>query len=417
MKKSTGWVIISVFLASIALIGSGVKKREAEEVSEKGFYKLTQQDIEEIFETAAYGEYFDQTVMTEPVTSSGPESVLLTEEEKEKIRGMNLVVAEETWGVNDPMEQMIDGLEEVMKELNVRFEDKWLAPEISSEAQIQDWQRFEAIAGNYDGFFTIALDQASGTDIIGRIMEKTMVTFIVSPVWGIPFDDPNFGGFADADAYLGGLYSAEAAIKILNDSGTLGTMGWAAGRDGVFHSVAERYRAWNDVFAKYPDLTVKQTWFDNPDTGGEVVAGFLASNPDIRVLLIDWSDSPAIQAMEVLGQLGLKAWEDIVIVTMDTADGICIPMALDGPDNNMIAAYVPLTWYHTGRLWGLVWAKNIVTGGKGPKYVTSPPMPVTVYENLETMYKKSVPKGWPIPKEVEELKNQWPLGVEDVWDF
>jgi hypothetical protein len=66
-------------------------------------------------------------------------------------------------------------------------------------------------------------------------------------------------------------------------------------------------------------------------------------------------------------------------------------------------------------LWGEIYAKHLLYGDKAPKYVVSPPLPMTTWENLKTHYVKAVPSDYPISPEVDKLTNQWTLGVEDQW--
>jgi ABC-type sugar transport system substrate-binding protein len=179
--------------------------------------------------------------------------------------------------------------------------------------------------------------------------------------------------------------------------------------------VQERYRGWNDVFKENHDVKIVQKWFDDPAKAGDVVSSMLASNPDIKVLLIDWANPPANQAETVFKQRGLKPWKDIAMVTIDLDNTVVVPMAINGPDNNYTAAFVTQTWYNVGKLWGLMYAKHVLYGNKAPKYVVSPPLPLTTWENLKINYVKAVPQDYPIPLEVDKLANQWPLGVEDQW--
>ena len=242
------------------------------------------------------------------------------------------------------------------------------------------------------------------------------MVFLCSAPFGVDWkNNHNFVGVVDADGYLAGVYSAEAAIRILNGTGKLGVVGFVGGREGTFHTVYERYRGWNDVFKKHPEVKIVQKWFDDPAKAGEVVSSMLAANPDIKVLLIDWANPPANQAETIFRQRGLKPWKDIVMVTIDLDNTVVVPMAKSGPNNNYTAAFVTQTWYNVGKLWGLIFAKHMLYGNKAPKYVVSPPLPITVWNNLKTHYIKAVPADYPIPPEVKRLTNQWPLGVKDQW--
>lgn len=380
----------------------------------EGLHQLTQEDVNSFYQEGAFGLYQDKT-MKEAIKAAGTKDVELTEEEKEKIRAMNLKIAVETNHMDDAFKWQLGGLKEVAKDLNITVKDVWMAADTGNMTQLEDYQRIEGIAQNYDALFTLPMDVAASSEILKKIMKKTKLVTLCSAPYDIDWNDPNFAGVADADGYLAGVYSAEAAIKILNGQGKLGVVGFVGGREGSFHTVQERYRGWNDVFAKNPDVQIVQQWFDDPSKVGEVVSSMLASNPDVKTLLVDWANPPANQAETVFKQRGLKAGKDISMVTIDLDNTVVVPMALNGPDNSYTGGFVTQTWYNVGKLWGMVYAKNLVTENKGPKYVVSAPLPLTTWNSLKTHYEKAVPSDYPIPEEVKKLTDQWSLGVDDQW--
>lgn len=389
-------------------------KQAAADTKEKGLYKLTQKDVADMYQATAQGIYKDKT-MKEAIKAAGPKDIALTEEEKQKVKAMNLKIAVETNHMDDAFKMQLGGLKETCAEYGITVKDVWMAADTSNTAQLEDYQKIEGVAQNYDAIMTLPMDVAASSEILKQIMKKTTVVTLCSAPYGVDWNDPHFGGIVDSDGYLAGVYSAKAAIKILNGTGKLGAVGFVGGREGSFHTVQERYRGWNDVFKENPDVKVVQQWFDDPSKSGEVVSSMLAANPDIKTVLIDWANPPANQAETVFKQRGLKAWKDISMVTIDLDNTVAVPMAISGPDNNYTGAFATQTWYNVGKLWGQIYAKQVATGGKSPKFVVSPPLPLTVWENLKTCYTKAVPKDYPIPAEVTKMENQWPLGVDDIW--
>lgn len=407
-------LVFMVSLISATAIGCANKTGTGNSTGSKGLHKLTQEDVASIYQTGAAGIYQDKT-MKDAVKAAGVKDVTLTEEEKQKIRDMHLNIAIETNHMDDAWKWQSGGLKEVAKDLGITVKDEWMAASTSSTAQLEDFQKIEAVAQNYDALFTLPMDVASSSEILKKIMKKTHIATLCSAPYGIDWNDPNFAGVVDADGYLAGVSSAKAAIKILNGTGKLGVVGFVGGREGSFHTVQERYRGWNDVFKENPNVTIVQKWFDDPSKSGDVVSSMLASNPDIKTVLIDWANPPANQAETVFKQRGLKAWKDISMVAIDLDNTVAVPMAVSGPDNNYTSAFSTQTWYNVGRLWGLMYAKNVLYGDKAPKYVVSPPLPITTWQNLKTNYTKAVPQDYPIPNEINKLTGQWPLGVEDQW--
>lgn len=380
-----------------------------------GLYKLTQDDILEIYSTQTDARYKDDT-MSDGVKPSDLSKIQLTDEEKDKIRAMNLTVAIEQDHLDDAMKLAQQAIKDQCADLNITVKDVWIATAQDGASQMTDYQRIEAIAQNYDCIFTAPSGVANSSEILKKIMKKTKVGYLLSVPFDLDWNDPNFAGISDIDAYQAGVYSAKAAIKILNGQGTLGTIGYINGHTGAIQTCAERYRGWDDVFAQNPDIKVVQEWFDDPAQSKAVTSGLLSANPNVKVLLIDWANPPADQAQQAFKERGLVPWKDISLVTIDMDNTITVPMALDGPNNNYAGAFISQTWYSAGANLVKQYAKHLLYGNDAPKYVVSPPLPVTTYDNMRTHFEKVVPAtGFEIPKQITELQNQWPLGVEDIW--
>lgn len=393
---------------------------DSKESSEEGLHKLTQEDVLEIYDPVVKAEYKDDS-MTEAVKSGSGKDLELTEEEKEKIRSMNLTVALEQDHLDDSMKLVQQAFRDQCADLNIELKDIWVAPAQDGSSQMEDYQRIEAIAQDYDAIFTCPSDAAMQTEILKKIMKKTKVGFMLAVPFDQDWNDPNFIGITDIDAYQAGVYSAKAAVKINNGKGKIGTIGYINGKNGTINTCYQRYVGWDDVFAENPDVEVVQEWYDDPAESKSVITGLLASNPDISVLLIDWANPPADSAQTAFKELGYEPWKDISMVTIDIDNTITIPMATDGPDNNYTGAFVAQTWYTAGANLIKMYAKHLLaeeTGADYPRFVVSSPLPVTVYDNLKTNFTYCMPETVteiPMPPEIDALENQWDLGVEDIW--
>jgi len=141
---------------------------------------------------------------------------------------------------------------------------------------------------------------------------------------------------------------------------------------------------------------------------GDIVNSMLAANPDIKVLLVDWANSPGVDALTVLKQRGLTS-KDIALVTIDVDDAIAVPMAENGA-NDLCQAYATQDWYSVGKIAALLFANNIIDKGANPKFAVTTPPPVTVYENILPCYQAVVPASWEIPDTILALKDQWDIG-------
>lgn len=421
-KKIQSLMHMSITIIVIAALFAGctspAKKNEANQdnapTDGKGLYKLTQKDVLDIYEKGIQMQYQD-IHMKAPVKSASLADIELTDAEKEKIRAMKLKIAFEKDALDDAGKWQLQGAKEVADDLGIEIKDTWIAADKTGVNQLDDYQRIEAIAQNYDAIFTLPIDLAATSELLKKIMKKTKVGFLASAPFDLNWNDPNFIGVSDADGYMAGVYSAKAAIKIVNGQGKIGKIGWVNGKNGSFHTVQKRYEGWDSVFKKNPDVKVVEKWYDSPVNAKQVISSMLASNPDIKVLLIDFANPPADQAQAILKERGLKPWKDIAMVTIDLDNTITVPMATSGPDNNYTAAFVSQTWYAVGKNLIKLYAKHLLDGDKAPKFIASPPLPMTTWNNLKTNYKAAVPANFVIPKEITELPDQWPLGVEDQW--
>lgn len=424
-KSSLRLIALSlVFVMVMALAGCGSSQSGDQKVtpkdgstastSDQGLHKLTKEDVVGIFKTGTESVYQDAS-MKQGVKATDVKDIQLTEEEKQKIRGMNLKIGFELDHMADAMLWMQRGVQDVAKDLGITVKDNWIASAQNNMAQAEDYQRIEAIAQNYDAIFTLPTDTATSGEILKKIMKKTKVGFFASVPLGLDWNDPNYLGVSDTDAYQAGVYSAEAAIKILNGKGTIGTIGYINGKQGSVMTCAQRYAGWDKVLKANPNVKVVQKWFDNPAQSKDVISSLLASNPDIKVLLVDWSNPPADLAQQVFKERGLKPWKDISLVSIDLDNVISVPMAKTGPDNNYTGAFITQDWYGVGANMINMYAKQLLTQNKAPKYVVSPPLPVTTWNSLKTHQSLATPAGLQIPPEVMNLKDQWELDIEKQW--
>lgn len=374
-------------------------------------HPLTLDDVKEIYNPDAQASFQDET-MQQPVVSGGAADLELTEEEKEIIRGMNLKIGLEQDHLDDAMKLIQQAFRDECADLNIELADIWMATDMDGASQMDDYQNFLAIADQYDAFFTCLSDASINSDILKQIMQKTDVGFMLAVPFDLDWSDPNFIGLTDINAYEAGVASAKSAIKILADSGgSIGTIGYVNGRNGAINTCYQRYLGWDEVFGQNPDVVVHDAWYDNPADSKSVISSLLASNPDIKVLLVDWSYPPADNAMQVCQELGLKAGQDISIVSIDYDNVVTIPMASQGNDSYAAAAAAQ-TWYTAGANLVKMYARHLLDEGQNVKFVASNPAPMTTPMNVKTIFRVVVPEtvdAIPMPPEIEGLTDQWSL--------
>lgn len=440
MKKIFGIIMSFIIVASLTFMGVGcagdavpageaveevveeiveeVETAEAEPTSGK-LHVLTKEDIVEVYNPTAGASYQDPT-MASPVVSGSSADLELTEAEKEIIRGMNLKIGFEGDQVDDAQRLTEQALRDQCKDLGINLSDIWMASRPDGISQMDDYQNFLGIADQYDAFFTGLTDASISSDILKEIMKTTDVGFTLAVPYDLDWSHENFVGVTDINAYEAGVSSAKVAIKILNGQGTLGIMGYIAGREGAINTCYQRYLGWDEVFADNPDVPVVQTWYEDPADVKGVVSSFMVANPDIKTLLIDWSYPPADSAIQACKELGLVPGEDIYIVSIDYDNVVTIPMASLG-NESYVAACIAQDWYIIGENLIKMYAKHILEEGKNVKFVASNPAPVTTPMNVKTIFRIVVPETVteiPMPPEIEALTDQWSLedlGIENIW--
>jgi ABC-type sugar transport system substrate-binding protein len=378
-----------------------------------GLHVLTLEDVQEMYNPDA-STYCQDESMAEPVASGSLDDLAITDAEKETIRGMNLKVGIEMDHLDDAMKLIQQGVRDQCEEYGINLADIWMAEDQTgaSTGQRADYQNFLAIADEYDGFFTGLTNSQTNSDILQEIMQKTKVGTWIGTPFGIDWNDPNWIGMSDTNQAEIGLQSAMAAVKLIGESGgSIGTVSSINGKTGRINSVYQHVLGWDKVFAEHPEITVHQAWFDTPADSKTTTASLLASNPDIKVLMVDWAYPPGDDALQVLQELGLKAGEDIYMLTIDYDNVATIPMASYGNDG-YVAAIAATRFYEAGANMVRMFVRNILDEGNNVKYFAVNPPPIVTPMNVKTIFRVIVPEtvdAIPFPEQIEALTEQWTL--------
>ena len=390
-----------------------MSETEPTESSEDRYYKLTKEDVLSFYSPIGLQEYTDIS-MDRSIPSADASELEFTESEIEQLKSMNLKIGLAHAWLDDAAKWFIMGAEGAAKELGIDMANVWIGKEGTGASQLEDFAIMSAITDEYDAYIVVSVEYDVTSQALIDLVEKIPVVFHPSAPLGIDWNHPNYIGVSTPDTYLEGIKSAEGAARILNYKGTIGTGGWEVGRTGGFPLGMQIYNGWTETFAKYPDIKLVQVWWDDPGNAKPVIAGQLAANPEIELMLIDWTNPPADQAQALYKEMGYTAWKDMVQVTIDTDNTIVIPMALDGPDNNYTAAFIGGAWTESGRDAVYMYGKYMLYGGdNAPKFVASPPLPLTTYENLKFNYVQGVPKDWEIPQAILDLDDSLQYGFTE----
>ena len=427
MKKKIISIVTAGVLAGTMLVGCGgsneaattsasSKKAEVkeevkdasvekivEEVDSTGLYTLTADDIKEISKDLGSAVYKDQT-MDEGIEGVSAEAVSLTDEEIQKIKDMNLEIGVEFGANGDTYKWMNAGIDEACEALGITVKDTWYSTDQANLTQLEDYMKILSVANNYDAFVTLPMDAASQSEVLLQIQDIIPVEYMSTAPFNADWNAENFCGVTDVDAYKAGQMTAKAAVKILGETGgKIGTVGYINGHEGSLLTCKLRYDGWDDVLGEN-GIEPVEVWYDNPEEAKPVIQSMLSANPDINVLLVDWSGYAGNQALQVIKEMGLTG-RDIKIVCIDLDDTTAIPMGEDADSPS--AALVAQPWYAVGRDCIYQMAYHFLYPDKTPKFIASTPEPVATHYNIKNVYKNSVPASYDIPETITNLDDQW----------
>jgi ABC-type sugar transport system substrate-binding protein len=394
---------ILLLLLTVSLVGCGISQNTTSS-AKGGFHELTKYDVQEISKDLGTAVYKDKT-MSEGITGVTYDQIQLSEADIEKIKAMNLKIAVEFGANGDTYKWMNAGIEEASKKFGITVADTWYATDQKTENQLADYQKFLPVAEKYDALLTLPMDAASQSKVLLDIQKKIPVAYMSTAPYGVDWKDKNFVGVADVDAYKAGQMTAKAAVKLLGETGgSIGQVGFVNGHNGSLLTCLLRYQGWDDIMKDHPKIKVHKAWYSSPDDTTGVTRSLLSKNPDIKVLLVDWSNPAGNQALQVIKEMGLTK-DDIKVIFIDLDDTTAVPIASE--TNGMANALVAQPWYNVGRDSVYQYVYHVLYPDKTPGFIASTPMPIATHFNIKSVYQKSVPSSYTIPKEIKGLTDQW----------
>ncbi|MCM3726551.1 substrate-binding domain-containing protein [Neobacillus cucumis] len=404
--KKFNITLLSLLLTISLVACSGNKNTASSGASDSkgGFHELTKDDVQDISKDLGTAVYKDKT-MAEGITGVTYDKIQLSDEDIAKIKAMNLKVAVEFGANGDTYKWMNAGIEEAAKKFGITIKDTWYATDQKTENQLADYQKILPVTEKYDALFTLPMDAASQSRVLLQIQKKIPVAYMSTAPYGVDWKDKNFVGVADVDAYKAGQMTAKAAVKLLGKTdGSIGTVGFVNGHNGSLLTCQLRYNGWDNVLKNYPDIKVHKAWYSAPDDTAGVTRSLLSKNPDIKVLLVDWSNPAGNQALQVVKEMGYTK-DDIRVIFIDLDDTTAVPMASE--INGMANALVAQPWYNVGRDSVYQYVYKLLYPDKTPGFIASTPEPIATHFNIKSVYKKSVPSSYKIPKDITSLTDQW----------
>ena len=306
-------------------------------------------------------------------TAVNADTLSLTEEQKEEIRGMGLTAAISMhYGGNDWATAQIQGLTDSFEDLGIELLTTTDA-NFSAEQQVSDIENIMTL--NPDILISIPVDATASADAYKRAAEAgiTIVFMDNCPVGMTAGED--YVSVVSADNYGNGCIAAEILGEALGGAGDIGMVYY----DADYFVTNQRDQGFRDTMAeKYPDINiVTEQGFTDENGCSEQGDAILTQYPNINGIYASWD----IPMEGVLSSVRAAAMEgQIALSTIDLGNNIALEIA-----NGTVAGLGAQMPYDQGVAEATLAAMSIL-GEECPSYVAVPAKRVDS-ENVLDAYK------------------------------
>ena len=306
-------------------------------------------------------------------TAVNADTLSLTEEQKEEIRGMGLTAAISMhYGGNDWATAQIQGLTDSFEDLGIELLTTTDA-NFSAEQQVSDIENIMTL--NPDILISIPVDATASADAYKRAAEAgiTIVFMDNCPVGMTAGED--YVSVVSADNYGNGCIAAEILGEALGGAGDIGMVYY----DADYFVTNQRDQGFRDTMAeKYPDINiVTEQGFTDENGCSEQGDAILTQYPNIDGIYASWD----IPMEGVLSSVRAAAMEgQIALSTIDLGNNIALEIA-----NGTVAGLGAQMPYDQGVAEATLAAMSIL-GEECPSYVAVPAKRVDS-ENVLDAYK------------------------------
>lgn len=303
--------------------------------------------------------------------AASSDQVTLTEEQKEKIRSMNLKLGVVMhYGGNDFSTAAINGALDLAKDLNIEVIAVTDA-DMSAEKQIANIENVTSM--NPDIILALPVDTAA----VGKSAFQDAIASGVklALIDSIPddFEEDDYVLMATTDGYGNGIIASQIVAEYMMNNGQ------ENGKAALFYwenplpSPTARAQAFRDYMAKYmPNAEVVEVSFEDEGTVADDAEATFARHADISGAFAAW-DVPAMGVVSAASSYGI----DLGIGTVDLGTDAALNIAQGGMIQGLAAA-MP---YQCAQL-SLTGACLDILGEEVPKYVLVEGMRVSK-DNLE----------------------------------
>ncbi len=306
-------------------------------------------------------------------TAVNADTLSLTEEQKEEIRGMGLTAAISMhYGGNDWATAQIQGLTDSFEDLGIELLTTTDA-NFSAEQQVSDIENIMTL--NPDILISIPVDATASADAYKRAAEAgiTIVFMDNCPVGMTAGED--YVSVVSADNYGNGCIAAEILGEALGGAGDIGMVYY----DADYFVTNQRDQGFRDTMAeKYPDINiVTEQGFTDENGCSEQGDAILTQYPNINGIYASW-DIPMEGVLSSVRAAGMEG--QIALSTIDLGNNIALEIA-----NGTVAGLGAQMPYDQGVAEATLAAMSIL-GEECPSYVAVPAKRVDS-ENVLDAYK------------------------------
>lgn len=314
-------------------------------------------------------------------TAVNADTLSLTDEQKEEIRGMGLTAAISMhYGGNDWATAQIQGLTDTFEDLGIELLTTTDA-NFSAEQQVSDIENIMTL--DPDILISIPVDATASADAYMRAAEAgiTIVFMDNCPVGMTAGED--YVSVVSADNYGNGCIAAEILGETLGGEGDVGMVYY----DADFFVSNQRDQGFKDTMAeKYPDINiVTEQGFTDENGCSEQGDAILTQYPNINGIYASWD----IPMEGVLSSVRAAAMEgQIALTTIDLGNNIALEIA-----NGTVAGLGAQMPYDQGVAEATLAAMSIL-GEECPSYVAVPAKRVdseNVLDAYEDVYHTEAP--------------------------
>ena len=314
-------------------------------------------------------------------TAVNADTLSLTEEQKEEIRGMGLTAAISMhYGGNDWATAQIQGLTDSFEDLGIELLTTTDA-NFSAEQQVSDIENIMTL--DPDILISIPVDATASADAYKRAAEAgiTIVFMDNCPVGMTAGED--YVSVVSADNYGNGCIAAEILGEALGGAGDIGMVYY----DADYFVTNQRDQGFSDTMAeKYPDINiVTEQGFTDENGCSEQGDAILTQYPNINGIYASW-DIPMEGVLSSVRAAGMEG--QIALTTIDLGNNIALEIA-----NGTVAGLGAQMPYDQGVAEATLAAMSIL-GEECPSYVAVPAKRVdseNVLDAYEDVYHTEAP--------------------------